>query len=359
VGVAALLIAIVGGAFGWRYFQGSPEQSKPIGENVESKGPDALPTPPTPSPASTASTTASTLVILEGTPQTEVWVDGKQLGSTGSDGTFRGEVPEGSHQVSLQKADFATVELPGQFLAGESLAFSGDQVRLKRLGWLQVNVTPPQSQVTYLRNGETRSATARNGDRVSLAEGQYTVTVASDKYVSRSESVTISADKPFPLNWALSPKKADFRFGMEGLEGSFVSEDGWQVHKGKFALAKTSAAGAFYFDAKLKKINWIAGYENDKNYVQFQIDEKNIAPTVVTDGKSVEGKPIAHQMAKRDGYYTITIQVTTDGVFFYSLKGAEQVNFFNWTSPDSRLLERKFGFRDEANLKNFRFEGSR
>jgi serine/threonine-protein kinase len=314
VGVAAALIAIIG-VGGWWFLRGTPESPQPA--DIANKGTDVTPPAPTSNSPDPISTPSNPTAPGNTTP------------------------PE--------------VRPPG------GLASPGDA---KKLGWLEINVTPPQSQITYVRKGETQGVAAKNGDRINLPEGQYTVTASADKSVTRSESVTISADKPSVLNWSLSPQPVSsssvvIRFGMEGLDGSFVAQDGWQnLKKGTFALAKFSVVGDFFFDVKPKKFFWISNYVDDRNYVQFQIDEKAVTPTVVENGKTTVGTSLPIQLVKRDGNYTITVHVTANALFFYNLQGGQQVQFYNWPSPDGRLLERKSGFRDEVSLKNFHFEGS-
>jgi len=164
-------------------------------------------------------------------------------------------------------------------------------------------------------------------------------------------------DSPRPT----SSGKTARAIGIEGLEGNLVEDgNGWFVNKSRFSLFKNSEAGTFYFNMKFsgvlrKRAFWIANYQDEKNYVQFEIDERTITMSVIADGKSTTSKSVPHPLVKNDNYYPVSIQVDPNRVVFGGLQNGRYNQFYTWTSQSGNLLERRFGFRGEVDLSAFRF----
>jgi len=243
----------------------------------------------------------------------------------------------------------------------------------RETGFARFSVTPPQSSITWQLDGGTEMGSAKEGERISLPPGRYLVTVSADQYKVRQETITIASGADVSFDWSLSPADAPHAplpapnarsVGFEALEGNLANDgEGWFVSKSRFTLLKNSEAGVFYFNMRFpgvlrKRAFWVVNYQNEKNYVQFEIDEKNITMSVVADGQTREGKPVPHQLVKYDYYYTLSVQVDQHQVIFGGLQNGSYTRFYNWTSPTDNLIERRFGFRGDVALNGFRFQAS-
>ena len=70
---------------------------------------------------------------------------------------------------------------------------------------------------------------------------------------------------------------------------------------------------------------WVANYQDERNYVEFEIDERNITMSIIADGKTTEGKPFPHPLVKYDNYYTLSIQVAPNRVVFGGFKNGNYI----------------------------------
>ena len=73
--------------------------------------------------------------------------------------------------------------------------------------------------------------------------------------------------------------------------------------------------GAYSFSVYLreKKISWIAGYRDDKNYVLFELDDKNFACRVFQNGRSRKVTSSEHGLKNLD-WVDVRIVVQRNGV---------------------------------------------
>ncbi|HWB97205.1 MAG TPA: protein kinase, partial [Bryobacteraceae bacterium] len=94
---------------------------------------------------------SSTALVIQGTPEAEVWIDGSRAGATDATGVYtRTELAPGSHTITVKKANFEEQVFQENAVAGGSLNLSAN---LKALAILNLRVSPATARITYKREG--------------------------------------------------------------------------------------------------------------------------------------------------------------------------------------------------------------
>jgi serine/threonine protein kinase len=343
-------------------FQPVPEQRVTINKGDEAKVAFKM----TPLPA------IATLHLTGGVPGTQVAVDGKPTGTVGQDGSMAAvQVSPGTHTVLLRRDEYKSKTFQLDFGAGKDVILSGGDVALQpTFGTLTVAVTPAGAQVTVQHAGEP--ARPFTGSSMHLAEGSYTVTAAAPKFATQSTTVQIAtgSTKNVTLQLAaerVAPPKAVARLGMSGWQfpAAWTPEGDHFTRKGgNLCLYSPQGPGTYAFTATMKhgkQLRWVAHVINDKNYVEFELDNENFYRRQVMDGKGRELVKRKHGL-KMDSAVSATIQciISPAGIVQKLQRPDGWVNLDSWMDP--ALHEGRFGFlikgRDEVNLSAFWFAGS-
>ncbi|MBI3697602.1 MAG: PEGA domain-containing protein, partial [Acidobacteria bacterium] len=343
-------------------FQSDPEQRVEIRKGDESKVEFKLRPVPT----------VASLSIRGAMPGTQVFLEGRSVGTVEADGSFsQGNLTPGDHTLELRKDQYRTKRLAKRFTAGETVQLSGGDVAMERaIGTLRLNVSPAESRVTLNRQGEApRPITDTT---LTLPEGTYTLTARAPNYAEKTVTVQLGGGETKTVDLGLSREKAATtttaavsKGGMSDWENpSEWRRDGnWFVHKGGNAVPFriTPTAGTFVFTAQLRKgrrLQWFLNRANEKNYALFQVDKKFFYRNLVVDGKSNELAKVNHGL-KNPEYYTIQIDVTPTGVVHKIHDGEKWITLDEWVDASRRFSEGKFGVlipgSDQVALSNFSF----
>ena len=104
-----------------------------------------------------------------------------------------------------------------------------------------------------------------------------------------------------------------------------------------------------------KRIEWVAGFRDAKNYYLFQMDDTNFTRTEVADGRHLKTFKVPHG-AKRDAYNSFSIDISAKGISHGILRDGKWVALDNWL-PSSGTAAGQFGFhipgRDQIALSDF------
>jgi len=106
-----------------------------------------------------------------------------------------------------------------------------------------------------------------------------------------------------------------------------------------------------------KRAKWVVNYVDNRNYIEYEIDEKNVKDTLHQNGKD-QSKSVLHRLSGSAGdVYDLAVLVSANEI---TLSSAGQK--IDIASPEGaeNLLAGKFGFPKDENvdMDTFRFTGT-
>jgi hypothetical protein len=214
-----------------------------------------------------------------------------------------------------------------------------------------------------------------HGLAVELEEGQYVFTATAPGHAEVNQPLTVAAGKPANVVLTLpAARNAPAKVGPTRMEdwaatANWKLEENWYVHRGGGLVLYPAVptAGSIMFSAMRKggllgkgRIQWVAGCTDDKNYVLFGIDKKNIHRQEISDGKKQkETSESLKNAAAKDLAYTLKIDVSTESIVTSVRQGDTWVVVDTWPASGLNPANGKFGFylpgTDEILLSNFTF----
>jgi hypothetical protein len=107
---------------------------------------------------------------------------------------------------------------------------------------------------------------------------------------------------------------------------------------------------------KGKRLEWVVGYRDPKNYYLFQIDDKNFIRSEVVNGKRTELAKVPHA-SDRKKYIGISITISPKAITHSIARDQQWQVIDDWESTEA-LAHGKFGFnvpgKDEIALGDFK-----
>jgi len=309
----------------------------------------------------------ATLMISGGTAEADVLIDSALIGKLNATGGYTNQVSPGKHRIQLRKADFedsAAIDL--EFAAGAAVRLNPNDVALKPLGWIEFNVSPPSSTITYHPVGATGNpVTAKNGDKPHVKAGRYSITVSSNGFQPYTEdSFEVEAGKGKPFERTLVPIATT---RVAPPPAIFVGKEGIDAARPEvpFNLFRQRLPGSYSFKIRLrragllgKRARWVVNFVDMKNYIEYEMDDKNLKYTTHKNGRE-QTKSVPHRITGSNAdVYDVTVSVSANEISISS--GGQQIPIE--TPPGSEnLLAGNFGFpKDETvDMDTFRFNPSR
>jgi hypothetical protein len=281
-----------------------------------------------------------------------------KLNSTGD--LASSQISAGKHRIQLRKSDFEDSQVfELDFTAGGTKSLSGPQVTLRPYGWIDFNVLPANSRITYSQIGGTGGPLpAKIGDGTRLKAGRYSITVVnSNTQQNYTETVEVEAGRGLAFNktsWP-PPSSVDSTPRPTIYDKSIVDSPTAQI---PFSLSQKQVPGTYSFRIKLhgfprKHAKWVANFRDNKNYVEYEIDEKSLKYIIHGNGGDRAGKPIPHSVSADS--YDIAVDVGANAISVFI---GGQRSPIDTPSSGGNLLAGKFGFPREENWDNFQFTTS-
>ncbi len=242
----------------------------------------------------------ATLRMQGATPGAEVRIDDNPAGTVQPDGSYTVSLMPGQHTVSLRNGRGQSRPLQRQFVAGQTVQFSAGELALQAAqGTLRLHISPVGAHVTIRGESEHESAARTvSQESMTLAEGTYVVSATAPDYNPSSKTVTVSAGSPVTVEFALTAKAKKAPAAVTGLShwddsGGWTQDGEWQVHKGGNFIGFQSEQinGRVEFNALLekgKRLEWFVSLTDERNFVLFRLDKKNLVAEQYANGKSYE-----------------------------------------------------------------------
>jgi hypothetical protein len=318
----------------------------------------------------------ASLEIEDAVAGTEVFIDQRNAGVVGPDGTFSlSPVPPGEHLVELRRDMYLPKRMLESFHPGQAVVLGGaDVVLAASRGAIHLTRTPPSATITYRRNDETESHEA-HGNQLELPSGSYVFSATAPGFAEATTRVQLAAGESHELDFTLAARPAAppppvVPRGMVDFEDaqSWKKEgDNWIHTGGGFVPYKPRPNGVFTFTAQLLKgggafragqIRWCVQYLDSRNYLLYEVDRKTFWAGVIQKGKRYERVKAPLNPGNQKAF-TIQIEVTPDRLVQKMRAGNEWKVLDTFVEPGRDFTQGKFGFliqgNDEIAISDFKF----
>src|SRR5271157_6048186 len=307
---------------------------------------------------------------------TEVFIDQRDSGAVGPDGSFRlGSIQPGDHTIELRREQYVAKRLQRSFVAGQSVTLAGADVVLAAAnGVVRITRNPATAAVSYRRGDETESHQV-SGDQVELPPGSYTFSGSAPGFADATKPVQLAAGQTLALEFTLARQQAaappppaasaNPMADFEDAAGWKKEGDIWVRRSGGFVAFKLPPRGVFTFTvAPLKtggragKISWFVQFLDGRNYLLYEIDKKNFWAGVIEKGKKLERLKTAHNINTQQPF-TIQMEVAPDHLSQKVRVGGDWKLLDNFIEAGRDFTKGKFGFliqgSDEIGIADFKF----
>jgi tetratricopeptide (TPR) repeat protein len=286
----------------------------------------------------------ASLTIQGGTPGTAVLVDQTVAGTIQPDGTLSvSTVNPGDHIVELRKERFKPRQFKKHFVVGETISLAAADAALEAVpGELKISFAPADARVALVK-GDLLTI-VNSGVPLNLAGGTYTLTARTADGFTRSSTLEVIAGQSKTLNLSLAPT------GMSNWDDPSAwkqEKDSFLRKGGDFVLYRTvPTSGTFVFSAMLTKgrlLQWVLNYTDPKNYVLFQMDDKNFYRTVIHNGEKSD-EVIVPDKGDKKSFRTLHVHVSPTEIIHQIRQGDRWIVLDRWSQPGINLSQGKFGF---------------
>jgi hypothetical protein len=324
----------------------------------------------------------ATLQIRGATAGADVLLDQKQIGTVGPDGSFTyPTVPAGDRTIEISRDKFVPKRLQRSFKTGQTILISGGDALLAAAnGTVRLARAPLAATVTYRRADETESHEAKDA-QLELPAGNYIFSGKAPGYTDRTERVQVTPGETRNVELALTrevrvapppPPAPVVVTGLNDFEGypsGWRNEGDIMVHKGGNVIPYNGGSkGVFNFTVELRKggslfrggrIRWVAQYRDSKNYLLYEMDNKNFWAEVVENGKKLERVKTQHNLDQQKAY-TIQVELSPDRLIHKIQNGSNWMTVDDFSEPGRNFTQGKFGFLiqggDELGVVDFKFQ---
>lgn len=288
----------------------------------------------------------ASLTIQGGAPGTTVFVDQTLAGTIPPDGTLSvSTVSPGDHTVELRKERFKPRQFKKHFVVGQTISLAAADAALEAApGELKITFAPADAKVALVK-GELLTIVS-SGVPLNLPAGTYTLTARTADGFTRTSTLEVIAGQSKALNLSLAPGGMS-NWDDPGAWKQGPEKDSFLRKGGDFVLYRTvPSSGTFVFSAMLTKgrvLQWVLNYTDSKNYVLFQMDDKNFYRTVIHNGEKSD-VIIVPDRGDKKSFRTFHIRVSPTEIVHQIKHGDRWTILDRWTQPGVNLSQGKFGF---------------
>jgi len=317
----------------------------------------------------------ASLRISGAAPGAQVFLEREHIGSVQPDGTFAYErIAPGKHTIEIRQQSYAPRQFAREFRAGETVELGGPELAMvKQPATLRLVLVPPDAKVTIRGAKETQERTLSQPS-AELPEGSYSITATAPGHNPQSVTVQLSAGQSRTVELRLRKQEAPPApkvLTLADWPGVWEKREEWFVRKGgDFVLFPvTPTSGTFLFTATMLKstaifrerhLEWVVGFKDPKNYLVFEIDNKNLSRKEVRNGRGRDLPKVPHGLNADQKVYTISIEISP-GYVTHRIRRGDGWTVLDKIAEEGRDFDRgSFGFRiegnDEVGVRNFSFQ---
>jgi len=310
------------------------------------------------------------LAVHHAPPGSDVLVDNISRGAVHPDGEFQvGGIDPGRHTVTLRHDGFKPMQSEQAFVAGKTVDLNATLEAVPTTGTLRFEIGPPglDVHIRIRREGDTQDHEV-TGPSVTVPEGKYLVSATAAQYAPNSTTVQVTAGGTAVATMTMrhletkaAPKGPTLVFGLEDwlkIPG-WSAQEGVVVRKGgDWSMATPDITqGTIRFTVvsiKGRHVEWGVACRDEKNFVHYELDDKNLTRYEVRNGSKLGQIKVPHGLDKKKPM-GISLAVTPQSVVISVNRGG-WVDIDKWDVEGSSVHGR-FGFRipgsDEIGLQDF------
>jgi len=264
-----------------------------------------------------AKPTTSPVVIVNGTPDAEVVLDGRKVGELDSagNGQFALGAASGRHMLILQKSGYEshTINFPAP-QPPAAFRVAKDDAKLTQFGTLSFSGAAKDLPVKYHRAGEPLQSA--NSAQLLVPAGKYEIVVDAPGFAPYRTEVTVKSGQPTPVNLsAAAPIPAID-------DPAQVTKDGdWFKAKdpGKFVYLKPGALNVDLVFSKPKssffaksKILWTVASSDGQAEVQYELEEQKLSRKLELGGRTTDQKSGKVNVVSATQSVSLSVHVQVD-----------------------------------------------
>jgi hypothetical protein len=291
--------------------------------------------------------------VSNGTPGVEILVDSQPVGTTGANGGWSRKINPGSHTITLRKTGYEEKEIKMKFDPGQVVGLSAVEATLSLLGSLTFEVKPDDAQISYTRDGEGQSHSAKNGT-VPVKQGRYKVEVTAPGRLERTVSVNVAPGKNERIDLMLNLVPATEVACVFDAAQWTKDDEGWEVHKGSTYAGLCRNKGNIALQIKplgkfRKRAEWTFEYSGEGRRIQYTLEQKSIERKVFVDNKEEKSQSAKKDISQlsADSPWPVELRIEADRVTIAS--GAKVLDLFEL--PDGSATPNRVAFKGDVGLK--------
>jgi hypothetical protein len=253
-----------------------------------------------------------TLQITGAQPGTTVFLDGDLLATIGADGNAMvPSIKSGEHGIDLRREGSVTKHFTRSFLTGQVVVLSGTDVTLEKAPPPELRPAPPSGADTA-------------ASKAPAPEAKEVVTLAAGERIQSGGGY---------VSFHITKTQGQYSFWA-------------RLHKGGHLLHRD-------------RLQWFAGYQDEKNVVLFQVDGKHLVVRDILDGKGTDKRRIPFE-ADPHQWVQVEMTVTATGVAVRVRQPGETwVDAGSLPSEGRDFTQGRMGFLvsggEEIGVRNFQF----
>jgi len=261
----------------------------------------------------------ASLVIVGGTPDAQVDVDGTRVGKLDANGNLEwpNALAEGQHRIGLTKQGYEPREIPGVAKLPE---FRLMDAKLAPWAKLTFQTTIANVTVKYQRSGDSQARQATGSDKLTLQPGQYDFTAEAPGYQKYETKVNLPSgfdgSIPLKLNPALDYQYQDVsQIIHDGAEWIKAKDPHAFVHLKPGLLHETlifAKPGKNLFWNK--KVEWRIEAADNSARVEYVLDGQKLQRRLVAGDSGSDLKEVPKvDVAASNQATALSVYVQVDG----------------------------------------------
>jgi len=260
----------------------------------------------------------ASLVIVSGTPEAEVNVDGTLIGKLDANGNLEllNALAEGQHSIVIAKANFESREFsisakPPEFRLGDS----------KLSAWPSVTfqTTTPNVTVKYQRSGDSQVHQATASEKLVLPPGQYDFTAEAPGYQKYTTKLNLAPGYEGSIPLKLDPV-LDYQF----QDATQVIHQGPEWIKSKDPHAFVHLKPGFLHETLIfakpgknlfwnKKVEWEIEASDSSARVDYVLDGQKMVRKLVVGEETSDTKEAKVDVTAATQATSLSVHIQVDG----------------------------------------------
>ena len=260
----------------------------------------------------------ASLVIVHGTPEATVEVDGKTIGRLDANGNL--ELPnalaEGQHSIVIAKANFDSREFP---ISAKMPEFRLMDSKLSAWPSLAFQTTTPNVTVKYQRSGDSQVHQATTSEKLVLQPGQYEFTAEAPGYQKYTAKLSLVSGYEGGIPLKLDPVP-DYQF----QDSTQVTHDGPEWIKSKDPHAFVHLRPGFLHETLIfakpgknlfwnKKVEWEIEASDNSAHIDYVLDGQKMVRKLVIGEEASDIKETKVDVAAATQPTSLSVHIQVDG----------------------------------------------